>query len=174
MQTLLEEVEIVVHSFAAPGRKFENLHTGPDRLDIAESSLPVEFNRRGQIHFCNHSHIGAVKNCRILERLILAFGYRKKHKPKILTQIVGRRTYQVPHIFDEKEIELIEIPLLQRLLDHGGFQVTQRTGSNLFYRRLAARQADRVVLRREVSDERGDAVILTKKRECLLQEHRLA
>src|ERR1700733_4366096 len=161
MQTLLEEVEIVVHSFAAPGRKFENLHTGPDRLDIAESSLPVEFNRRGQIHFCNHCHVGTVKDCRILERLILAFRYRKKHKPKILTQIVGRRTYQVPHIFDEKEIELIDIPLVQRVLDHGGFQMTQCSGSNLFYRRLAARQADGVVLRSEISDERGGAEIMT-------------
>src|SRR3984957_12826857 len=162
MQTLLEEVETVAHSLAAPGRKFKNLHTGPYRLDIAVCGLPVEFPRRGQIHFCNHCHVGTVKNCRILERLILAFRYRKKHKPKILPQIVGRRAYQVPHIFDEKEIELIEIPLFERVLDHGGFQMTQCTGSNLFYRRLAAPQADRVVLRSEISDERGDAVILTK------------
>jgi len=55
----------------------------------------------------------------------------KQHHTLILTQVVGRRTDEVADVLYEKEIQLIEIPVRERILDHRGFQVAKRAGRDL-------------------------------------------
>ena len=150
------------------------MHAGPDRLDVAVCRLPVELDRRGQIHFRDDCNVGAVENCGVLEGLILTLRDRDQYESEILAEIIGGRTYQVPHILDKKEIKLVEIPRLEGVLDHSRFEMTECTRGDLLDRSLAAGQPCRIVIRGEIANEGGDTIILTKQRECLFQEHGFA
>jgi len=170
MQTLFEKIEVLLHSLAALRGKFKHEHARPHSLDITIRSCPIEFDRLRQVNFADHGNIGAVKNCRIFERLVLAFRYRDENKPKILAKVVGRRTDQVANIFNKQEIKLVEIPILERVLDHCGFKMTKRARGDLLNRGPGAGQSDGIVLGSEISDKRGYAVMLTEQSERLFQK----
>jgi hypothetical protein len=64
--------QIVSHSLAALGRDLEDRHARTDRLDIAVGGLPIEFDGCRQIKLGDDCDIGAIEDCGILQRLVLA------------------------------------------------------------------------------------------------------
>ena len=134
----------------------------------------VKFHGSGEIGFCDDGNVRAVEYRRILEGLVFAFGYREQHEAQVFAEIVGRRADQVADVFDEQEIQTRASPSLERILDHGRFQMANRAGDDLLHRSLAASEASRVIFRGEVADQGRDPVAGMKKRESFLEKSRLA
>ena len=59
-----------------------------------------------------------------------------EHEPEIFTQIVRRGAHEIPYIFNKEEIQLADIPSVQRFLNHIGFQMAKGVSGNLFEREL--------------------------------------
>ncbi len=93
---------------------------------------------------------------------------------KIFAKIVGGRTNEIADIFDEEKIEVVEIPAFQGALDHRGFEMAESAGGDLFHGRPAAGEADGVIFRGEIADQRRDAIFGPKKSESFLEKHGLA
>jgi hypothetical protein len=67
----------------------------------------------------------------------------------------------------------MHVPVTQCILDHGSFEVAQGPRRDLFYRSLAAGEANSVVLGRQIADQRGNPVLRLKQGQCFLEEGRL-
>ena len=113
-----------IHSFACLRREPEDLHSWTNCLNVAVRRMPIEFYRAGQVHLRNYRYVGTVENCWILQRLILALGHGNEDEPQILTEVIRRRTDQISNILNEEEIQTVEIPSFQRVLDHDSFEMT--------------------------------------------------
>ena len=74
----------------------------------------VELDGGGKVHLRNDRDVGAVKDSWVFQRLVFAFGHRDKHQPKFFAQVVGGRANQIADILDEEQIQLVEVPFLQR------------------------------------------------------------
>src|ERR1700722_5293386 len=138
VQPLLEEAKIILHPIAALCGKLEYLHAGAHCLNVAIRGLPIEFNRRCQVHFADHRDVGTVEDSWILQWFVFSFRHGDENEAEILAEVIRRRADEVSHIFDKKKIQFVEIPLLERVLDHGCFEMTEGARSDLFYRNLAA------------------------------------
>ena len=62
------------------------------------------------------------------------------------------------------------VPAVEAPLDHRGFEVADRAGRDLPHRRPAAGEPRRVVLGRQVADQRGDAIARLQQRQRLLEQ----
>src|SRR5277367_4375463 len=140
-------------------------HSGPHSLNVRLHGLLVEFNNLSKIHLRDHRYISAVKDGGILQRLIFAFGNGKQNEAKIFSQVIRGRTNQVAHILNEKKIECANVPTGERVVDHGGFKMAERSGRNLLHRSLATRQPNRVVLGSEVTNQGRDTIVRVQERE---------
>jgi hypothetical protein len=149
-------------------------HAGTHGLNVTVRGALVELDGSGQIYFSDESDVSAVKNCRILKRLVFTFSHRDEDEAEVLSEIIGGRANQVPNIFDKEEIKLAEMPFLQRSLDHTCFEVTERSGSDLLDRSLTAGKAEGIVLGCEISHKSGDTIILSQPRKHFFQKHCLA
>jgi hypothetical protein len=93
-----------------------------------------------------------------LRGLSLAFGDGEEHKPQVFAQIVAGGTNKVAHVFEEKEIQIFDAPAVERGAHHVGFEMTDGSGDDLTNGSAGARQPLRVVVRRQISDQRRDAM----------------
>ena len=109
-------------------------------------------------HLCDYRHVGAVEDRGILQRLILAFRHRQQHQTKIFPQVIGGRAYQIADILDEEKVE--------RPTSHPSRARWTIAASRwqsvpvviCFTGRLAARQADCIVLGGQVANQRRYAI----------------
>src|ERR1035438_2420961 len=98
IQALLEEAKIIFHSVAALCGKLEYLHAGTHCLNVAIGGLPIEFNRRCQVHFADHRDVSTVEDGWILERFIFSFSNGDENEAEIFAEIIRRRTDEVSNI----------------------------------------------------------------------------
>jgi len=68
----------------------------------------------------------------------------------------------------------MQVPVTQRILDHGSFEVAEGPRRNLLHGSLAAGEAHSVVLGRKIAHQRGNPVLRLKQCQCFLEEARLA
>ncbi len=83
------------------------MHSGPHGLHVRLHRLLVEFNDFGKIDLRNYRDIRAIEDRGILQWLVLTLRHREQNQPKILSQIVGRRADQIPHILNKEEVQLV-------------------------------------------------------------------
>jgi hypothetical protein len=65
----------------------------------------------------------------------------------------------LPTFFDEEKIQVAKVPTFQATLDHGRFQVTNRTGNDLAYWNQAGCQTVGVILGGQVAHQSGDTEV---------------
>jgi len=68
---------------------------------------------------------------------------------------------------NEEKIQLIEIPVSERVLDHGGLQVAKHPGGGLLNRSATASETQRIIFCGEVAHQGSDAISRAKQRESL-------
>ena len=54
--------------------------------------------------------------------------------------------------FDEQEIQILQIPICQRIPDHGRLKMTDCAGDDLLHRYFVARQALSIIFRGQVAE----------------------
>ena len=102
-----------VHSCAGLRGHAHDHHAGANGLDAVDSRRRVEFHGRGEVHFRDDGDVGGVEDRRVFQRLVLAFGDRDQDQAEVFAQIVGGRADEIADVFDEQEIQLVEVPVFQ-------------------------------------------------------------
>src|SRR2546421_5097908 len=93
----LQELQPLLQPLPGLCRNRENLHTGPDGLDVPLCRRKVELGSCRQVHLGEDHHVRRVEDGRVLERLVLALRHREQYQAQILAEVVGCGTDQVPH-----------------------------------------------------------------------------
>src|SRR5579863_1699202 len=147
-----EEVSKLLHMLTGFGGELENLHSWTHGLNVAASGRRIKLDRRGKIDLRNHRHVGRVEDRRVLQRLVLPLGHRKKDQPQVFAKIVAGGAYQVADVLDEQEIQPSRLPAAQGILNHLGFEVTDGAGGDLPDGRAAAGESLGVIVGGYVAD----------------------
>ena len=81
--------------------------------------------RRGKVHFGHHRDVGRVKNRRIFQRFVFAFGDRSSTTRKSSPRSKSDGTNQIADVFNHQQIEGVQIQLPRGLGNH--FRVQMQT-----------------------------------------------
>src|SRR5205823_14894869 len=100
---------------------------------------------------------------------ILAFGDTEHDYLGCFAEIVARWTNQVADVFDEKQIDIFQLPVGKMALDHARIEMACATGCNLFHREAEAAEAIRIVFGLNVSGEHSHAPSLRQTFQRALQ-----
>jgi hypothetical protein len=101
------------------------------RSNVTAGRDEVEVGGFRRVHPGEDGDVSAVKNRRIFERLVFAFGRGKKHTSKLIAEVVAGRANEIADILDEEEVELIETPVFKGSLDHRGVKMADRASGDL-------------------------------------------
>ena len=101
-----------------------------------------------------------MEDARILERLVFTFRDAEQYDLGVFPEIVTRGTNQVADVFDEENVDVIEVPVRERFGDHAGIQMTCAAGRDLLYRKAGAGEEAGVVFSLNVAREHCDLCIL--------------
>src|SRR5215208_1418317 len=117
-EALLKPATPLLHASFCAGASEEALDAGVDRIEVPEKLLQIEVQMLQQIHFIDQHQIRGPEHKRVLQRLLLPFGNGVDHDPDVLTHPELRRTYQVPHVLDDKYVYVIEREFAEAGADH--------------------------------------------------------
>jgi cystathionine beta-lyase len=170
----LQIAQAVVHSCPGLRGHLEHCDARPHRLDAALGGGAIKLDGSRQVDLRDDRHVGGVEDCRVLERLVFPLGHREQHQSQVLAQVERGRADEIADVLDEQEIEGIQVPTVQRALDHRGVEMAHRPRRDLLDRNLAARQTSRVIVGRQVADQRGHAIATAQGSQHALKESGLA
>lgn len=115
-----------------------------------------------------------MKHERIFQRFIIALGYTQDHGLEILTQVELGRADKVPHVLDEKKVELGDVQISQGFLDHIAVQMAGPSGVDLNDRRPGLADPFGVVGGLDIPLDYPDAEIIFQGLDRFFQERSLA
>ena len=80
-----------------------------DQADIFDGGFAVIVEVREQIDFVQQGDITDPKHQRIFNRFVFPFGHAEDHGPGVLADIKFGRADQVPHIFNNQTVDIIQV-----------------------------------------------------------------
>ena len=104
-----QPVEPGTETFFDLGGQLENRHLRMDFVDIVDGGFAVIFEVREQINFVRQGHVADAKHQRIFNRFTLSFGHTEDDGPNVFTDIKFDRANQVPHIFNNQTVDIIQV-----------------------------------------------------------------
>jgi hypothetical protein len=143
-------------------------------LNVRLHGFLVKFNRLSEIHLCDDSYVCAVEDRGVLQGLIFSFCNGEENEAKIFSEVIGRRADKIAYIFNEEKVELADVPSVERVVDHRGFEVAESPGRYLLHGGLTTRQPNCVVLGSQVTNQGGYAVLWAQESERLFEKGCLA
>ena len=102
----------VLETFLGLGGNLENRHTGVDLVDKANRRLTVVVEVGQQIDLVEKCGIAFTEHQGIFSRFVFTFGYAQHHHPYVFTDVEFSRADQIADIFDNEQIDRIEVCLL--------------------------------------------------------------
>ena len=75
--------------------------------EVGHETVEVEVEVREEIDLVDDDHVARPEHHRVLERLLLALGDRRDHRPRVLADVELGRTDEVAHVLDDEQVELV-------------------------------------------------------------------
>ena len=82
----------------------------------------------------------------VLERFVVSLGDADEGNSHPLPKVESGRTNQVSYVFDDHEVQGIQVEMIQGPPDHVGFEVARSPGLDLVHRYSGSCDAKRIVL----------------------------
>src|SRR5271165_5807250 len=145
-----------------------------DASGILAGEVGFERNVGQQVNLGEQHQLGLEEDGRILERLVFAFGGAQQNDLCVFAEVVTGRANQVADVFDDQQVEVLQLPVFKMPADHLGVEVTGTAGGDLLHRKAELGQALGIVLGLQIAGKDGDASAFIHALEGPLQQGRLA
>ena len=157
------------------GGEFQDGHVGADGVDTGLGGGAVEFDGCSEVDFCDDREVGGVENGGVFAGFVFAFGDGEKDETEVFAEVVAGGADEVADVFDEEQVEVLEVPVFEGIVDHLCVEVAGGAGDDLLDGRSASSKSHGVVVGCEVSDESGDAEVMGAAHgERFFEEHGFA
>ena len=116
----------------------------------------IEIADRGhQIKLGDGHQIGGTEHDRIFLGFVVPFRDGEQHDIAVLTQIEGGRANEVADVLNEQDVDLMEVQLVQRGMNHVCIEMTGIAGCDLHCRGARGPNAPCIIFRFQVPLDHG-------------------
>ena len=123
----------------------------------------VKGKGRHYVDFVEDDGVGHLEHAGVLEWLVIAFGHRQDHHLDVLAQVEVRRAYEVPHVFDEDEVDVVQVEHVKGATQHVALEMTGTGSVDLYRGNTQGLDGLRIDVARDVALDDGDVVLVAQR-----------
>lgn len=147
-----------IHPLAGPARNLKDRNPRAHPPGHLQAFLDIEIHVGEQVDLVEQHNVCRVEHIRIFEGFVLPLGNRQNHHFVMLSQIKRSGANQITHVFDEEEIQRVQIEFLGGMPNHVGIEMAAGAGVDLPGRHAGGGNALRIVVGLLVPFDDGTAI----------------
>src|SRR6202012_246064 len=120
---LSQPAEPIGHADTGAGADWQNRRRRIDLADTGDIRVDVDVQIRHQIDLVEQYHVHGAEHHRVLQWFVIPFGDRINHRLGVFAHVELGRAHQISDVFDDHQVELVQVQSLQRAVDHGCVEV---------------------------------------------------
>ena len=129
---------------------------------VAESFL-VEIEHAHGVDLVQDNGLARLENAGILQRLVVAFWHGQNHDLGAFAQVEIGGTHEVAHIFDNDEVEVVQVERIDRATNHVAFKMARATRVDLHRSNALSANALRIDVARDIAFDNGDVELVAQR-----------